>query len=138
MQKTPSLVGRFGDEYNMFVDDPETVKKRLEVMRASAEEHGRDPDAITISMASGVIVADTDAEYRGLLAERAARFGLDVDAYEGRIAGRHMPRGTVDQAAEIIAGFGELGVSRWYVQEYKHLDDIDTGRLGPILKALRG
>ncbi len=138
MQRTPALAGRFADEYNMFTTDLDTLAERLEVMRAAAEEHGRDPDAIRISVAGQVIAAETDAEYRELLAERAASWGRSVEEYEARLAERNVPRGTLDQAAATLGGYEDHGVSRFYLQEYKDLDDIDTSALGPVFKALRG
>jgi alkanesulfonate monooxygenase SsuD/methylene tetrahydromethanopterin reductase-like flavin-dependent oxidoreductase (luciferase family) len=138
MKKTPTLAGRFADEYNMFVTEAETLQQRLEVMRESAAEHGRDPDAVAISIAGPVVLADTEAGYRDLLAERGARRDMSADEYEAFLAARNVPRGTLDTIGEGIAAYEELGVSRFYLQEYKALDDIDTEALGPIFKALRG
>jgi hypothetical protein len=44
----------------------------------------------------------------------------------------------VDTAGEAIEAYAALGVSRFYLQEFKALDEIDTDRMGPLFNALRG
>lgn len=138
LKKTPTMAGRFADEYNMFVSDPEALERRLEVMRRAAVEADRDPDAIKISVSGPAIVADTEQEYRALLAERGAKRELSADEYEAFLGERNIPHGTLETAGEAIEAYAGLGVSRFYLQEYKALDEIDTDRLGPLFSALRG
>jgi alkanesulfonate monooxygenase SsuD/methylene tetrahydromethanopterin reductase-like flavin-dependent oxidoreductase (luciferase family) len=138
MKKTPTMAGLFADEYNMFVTDAESLERRLEVMRRAAVEADRDPEAIRISIAGPAIVADTEQEYRDLLAERGARRDLSADEYEAFLGERNVPRGTLDTAGEAIEAYAALGVSRFYLQEFKALDEIDTDRMGPLFNALRG
>ena len=138
MKKTPTMAGRFADEYNMFVTDPETLERRLEVMRRAAVEADRDPDAIKISISGPAIIADTEEEYRDLLAARGAKRDLSADEYEAFLGERNIPRGTLDTAGEAIEAYAALGVSRFYLHEYKALDEIDTDRLVPLFSALRG
>ncbi len=138
MKKTPTMAGRFADEYNMFVTDPDTLERRLEVMRQAAVEADRDPDAIKISTNGPAVIADTEREYRDLLAERGAKRDLSADEYEAFLGERNIPRGTLETAGEAIAAYAALGVSRFYLHEYKALDEIDTDRLGPLFSALRG
>ena len=38
--KTPTLAGRFADEYNHFTAAPETIAPKIQVMRQAAEEAG--------------------------------------------------------------------------------------------------
>ncbi|GMQ86201.1 MAG: LLM class F420-dependent oxidoreductase [Acidimicrobiia bacterium] len=137
-QKTPTLAGRFADEYNMGVTDPESLERRLDVMRRAAADADRDPDAIKISIAGPAIIADTEQEYRDLLAERGAKRDLSADEYEAFLGERNVPRGTLETAGEAIAAYESLGVSRYYLQELKALDEVDTDRLGPVFRALRG
>ncbi len=138
MNKTPTFAGRFADEYNMFVTDADTLDRRLEVMRRAAVEAGRDPDAIKISFAGPAIVAETEAGYEALLARRAAARGVSVPEYVSLLEERNIPRGTPERAAASIGALAEIGVDRYYVQEYKSLDDIDTGALAGVFAALRG
>ena len=63
---------------------------------------------------------------------------MSADEYEAFLAGRNIPRGTLDTLAEAVASYAGAGVSRFYVQEYAALDDVDTDRLEPVFNALRG
>jgi alkanesulfonate monooxygenase SsuD/methylene tetrahydromethanopterin reductase-like flavin-dependent oxidoreductase (luciferase family) len=137
MKRTPGLAGRFADEYNMFAAGPDVIERRLEVMRRSAEEAGRNPADIKISTAAPVIVADDDAAYRRLLSDRGAKRDMSADEYEAFLAGRNIPRGTLDTIGEAIDRWKAVGVSRFYLQELKSLEDIDTDALEKAFKALR-
>ena len=128
-KKTPAYAGRFADEYNMFVTDAETVRQRLGVMSASAVEAGRSPDAVKVSFAGPVVVAPDEAAYRSKLAARGARREQSADEYEAFLAEHSIPHGTPDRARQSIATLAELGVSRYYVQEYRDLADVDTDSL---------
>jgi len=137
MKKTPALAGRFADEYNMFVDEASVIAERLEAMSEAAAVAERDPDDVMVSVAGPVIVADSEDAYRDLLAERGAKRDMTANEYEVFLADRNIPRGTIDTLGEAIEAYEALGVSRYYVQEYKDLDEIDTDALGPIFNALR-
>ncbi|MGI9667550.1 MAG: LLM class flavin-dependent oxidoreductase, partial [Acidimicrobiia bacterium] len=60
-KKTPTLAGRYADEYNMFVTDAETLASRRDVLRSAATAAGRDPESILISFAGPAMVFDTEA-----------------------------------------------------------------------------
>jgi alkanesulfonate monooxygenase SsuD/methylene tetrahydromethanopterin reductase-like flavin-dependent oxidoreductase (luciferase family) len=137
MLKTPSLAGRFADEYNMFAVDHETLERRLAVMRQAAAEAGRDPGSIAVSFACPMTVAADDGAYRALLTERAARSDITPDEYESRIDHRNFVHGTPQQAAEVMHRVSELGVDRLYLQRYCHLDEIDTDLTEAVLAAFR-
>ncbi|HHC07538.1 MAG TPA: LLM class flavin-dependent oxidoreductase [Actinobacteria bacterium] len=138
MRKTPTFAGRFADEYNMFVTDRETLSRRLEVMREAAADAGRDPDEILVSFAGPAVVAEDPAAYRELLARRAARRNMTPAEYAELLVSRNIPHGAPDQAAATLAGLAAMGVGRYYIQEYRALDEIDTEALGVVVRALRG
>lgn len=137
MKKTPTMAGRFADEYNMFATDTATIEKRLEVMRDAADAAGRKPEDIRISISSQAMIADTEKDYRTLLTERGASRNMTADEYEAFLAGRNVPRGTLDTVVDAVDNFAGIGVTRFYLQEYAALDEIDTDRIGPIFNALR-
>ncbi len=136
MRKTPTFAGRFADEYDMFVCDRDTLRRRLAVMRAAAVEAGRDPEAILVSFVTSAVVAPTEREYAALVAERAAARRLDPEEYAAMLAARDVPRGTPERAAAIVAGWGAAGVGRVYLQVYRPLEEIDTGELSFLFDAL--
>ena len=136
-KRTPAYAGRFADEYNMFVTDAETVRQRLGVMSASAVEAGRSPDAVEVSFAGPVVVAPDEASYRAKLEARGARRDQSAHEYEAFLAEHSIPHGTPDRARQSIATLAELGVSRYYVQEYRDLADVDTDSLETAFDILR-
>jgi alkanesulfonate monooxygenase SsuD/methylene tetrahydromethanopterin reductase-like flavin-dependent oxidoreductase (luciferase family) len=137
MKKTPALAGRFADEYNMFAGEAAIIEQRLEVMREAASAADRKPGDIRVSISSPVIFAETEEAYRELLSERGAQRDLSADEYEAFLAERNIPRGTLDTIGEALDVYAGLGISRFYVQEYRALDEIDTAALAPIFNALR-
>ena len=137
MKRTPTLAGRFADEYNMFANQADIIEQRLEVMRQAAAAADRNPDDIKLSVASPAIVADSEEAYRDLITERAAGRDMTPDEYEAFLGERNIPRGTVDTVGDVLDAYEALGVSRFYLQEYKSLEAIDTAALEPIFNALR-
>lgn len=137
MKKTPALAGLFADEYNMFAGEAAIIEQRLEVMREAASAADRKPGDIRVSISSPVIFAETEEAYRELLSERGAQRDLSADEYEAFLAERNIPRGTLDTIGEALDVYAGLGISRFYVQEYQALDEIDTAALALIFNALR-
>ena len=136
-KKTPSYAGRFADEYNLFVTDSETLRQRLDVMRAAAIESGRSPDAVRVSFAGPAVVAPREDSYRTMLETRGARRNLSADEYEAFLVEHNIPHGTPDAARASVAALEDLGVSRYYVQEYRDLADVDTNSLETVFGILR-
>ena len=113
--KTPTLVGRFGDEFNLYHHTPDGVAARLDVMRRAAEEAGRDPDAILISTCMPTIGGADEAEIDEFLGEWGARSGRTAAEMRERFDGR-IPIQTWDAWAERLAEFERLGITRTYLQ----------------------
>lgn len=137
-KKTPTLAGRYADEYNMFVTEQENLLARLDVMRSSAAEAGRDPDAVLVSMAGPGLVFATEDEHREALVERSAKRDQTPEEYAALLDQRLVPHGTPEQAQAAIRRLESLGVGRYYVQEFKALEDIDLDRLAVVFDGLTG
>ncbi|MEN8040885.1 MAG: LLM class flavin-dependent oxidoreductase [Actinomycetota bacterium] len=138
MKKTPSLAGRFADEYNMFVTDAETLQQRVDVMSEAAAAAGRDPGDILISLAGPGFVYENEDEHRAALTERGAKKDMTPDEYAAFLDERNVPHGPPEQAGEAIARMAELGVGRYYVQEFSTLEDVDLNRMDMVFRSLRG
>lgn len=136
-KRTPTLAGRYADEYNLFVTDRETLDARLRVMRAAAAAAGRSAESVKVSLAGPAVIAEDERSYRSLLAERGARRNLSADEYEALLTERNVPHGTRETAGASIAALEGIGVSRYYLQEYRDLADIDTGSLATAFSILR-
>lgn len=135
-KKTPTLAGQFADEYNMFVTDSETLTRRIGVMRAAAVEAGRDPDDILVSVAGPAFVYLDEAANIAALTERGAKKDQTLEEYSTFLKERNIPHGTPDAAYTAITTMKDLGVGRYYVQEFETLDDVDLDRLDLVFDAL--
>ncbi|MDK1011506.1 MAG: hypothetical protein QGM48_10640, partial [Actinomycetota bacterium] len=105
---------------------------------SAATAASRNPDDILISMAGPGLVFDDDAEYQSLLVDRAAKRELSVDDYVAFLDERNVPHGSPKRAHEAIQRMAELGVGRYYVQEFSSLEDVDLTRMELIFSALQG
>jgi len=137
-QKTPTLAGRFADEYNMFVTDAETLSRRVAVMRTAATEAGRNPDDILISMAGPSFVYDNAADHHASLVERGAKKEQTAEEYGAFLDERNVPHGTGSEAHAAIQRMADIGVDRYYVQEFAPLEDVDLDRMELVFSALQG
>jgi alkanesulfonate monooxygenase SsuD/methylene tetrahydromethanopterin reductase-like flavin-dependent oxidoreductase (luciferase family) len=137
-RRTPTLAGRFADEYNMFVSDAEALHRRVGVMRTAATDAGRNPDDILISMSGPGFVYEDEAAHREALTERGAKKDLSPDEYSAFLDERNVPHGPPERAHEAIQRMADLGVGRYYVQEFSSLEDVDLIRMELVFGALRG
>lgn len=137
-RRTPSIAGRFADEYNMWACDTDDLAARLAVMNRTATELGRDPRSIKISITSAAFVGEDEAEYREVLSAAAAARDTDPNEFENRLVARRVLHGTYEQAAETIAAYAADGVGRIYIQHYSPLSAIDTKTVERQLAGLRG
>jgi alkanesulfonate monooxygenase SsuD/methylene tetrahydromethanopterin reductase-like flavin-dependent oxidoreductase (luciferase family) len=126
MRRTPTLAGRFADEYNMFATDQETLERRRTVMREAAIAAGRDPNAIILSMVTSPILGRDEREYQDILGARAAARDMDPEAYAARLDAIGMPHGTPERVAAKYGEIASWGVGRIYLQNFAALGDIDT------------
>ncbi|MDJ0790565.1 MAG: LLM class flavin-dependent oxidoreductase [Acidimicrobiia bacterium] len=123
--KTPSLAGRFADEFNVY-PGPD-IAARIDRMRAAAAESGRDPDSIRLSSSGQVVAAATESEFNERMDRRAAEAGITRDELDAHYDKRQTPRGTYEQVRLQLEEFGRLGVSRFYFQGI--YGELDTDEL---------
>lgn len=137
MNRTPSLAGRFADEYNMFASDAATLAERKRVMRATAAEFGRDPDAIKVSILTTAVIGADEAEYRSILKATAAARSREPEELEEILRSRRVIHGTYEQAAALVAEYAAEGIDRIYVQHFSPLPAIAAEDFSTLLGALR-
>lgn len=101
------LTGMYGDGwYPTMISSPAEYASKLDVVRAAAQEAGRDPYAITPALHRFAVIGATEQETRAMLEHKAIRaFGLASPAELWRKAGREHPfgdtfRGYVDFVPE--------------------------------------
>ncbi|MCB2223715.1 MAG: LLM class flavin-dependent oxidoreductase [Actinobacteria bacterium] len=131
--KTPTLAGRYADEYNMYPDTPEGMRARIALARSEAAAAGRDPDALLISSSGAVLVGADEADYRERLAELAAEDGTTVEEIQAHFEARNTPCGTAEQVQAELAEMAGVGVSRFYLQTMWSDDMQRTGETMDLL-----
>jgi alkanesulfonate monooxygenase len=125
-RRTPRIVARFAQEYNVPFADLETTVVLGRNIDAACEAIDRDPATVLRSACQVVCVAD-DPE---VLTRRSAAIGRDLDE-DLRVNGI---AGTVTEAAERVQEFAAAGIERLYLQvldlsDLDHLDELST--IGP-------
>ena len=135
-RRTPRLAGTYADEYNRFVTDEASLLAGIERVRNAATAAGRNPDSILVSLAGPGPVFEDESAHAAALAERGAKRDMSGEEFGAFLDERNVPHGTPAMAADRIAKLESLGVGRYYVQEYRHLDEIDTDRLSMVFDAL--
>jgi F420-dependent oxidoreductase-like protein len=114
---TPRLAAAYADEFNVPFSPYEVCKSQYGLVSEACEAIHRDPDSIIRSAALVVCCGKDEAE----VARRASSIGRDVDGLsEDGLAG------TPAQVVDKILHFGELGISRLYLQvlDMKDLDHV--------------
>ena len=123
-EKTPTLAGRFADEYNHFVNRADVIAPKVERMREAAAKADRDPDAIVVSVMGPAVVAENERELDRLLDDGATMRKIDVPELRQRWDNNGVPYGTVEQVQEKLASLADVGVSKYYLQ-WLRLEDSD-------------
>jgi F420-dependent oxidoreductase-like protein len=114
-RRTPQLAARFADEYNVaFVSVSDSAAGFARVREACAAA-GRDPAAMTYSVAQTVACGKDEAEFR----RRAAATGREPEE-----AREHGIGGTPSEVVAKIAEFAAIGADRVYLQVLD-LTDLD-------------
>ncbi|KGN34235.1 F420-dependent oxidoreductase [Knoellia sinensis KCTC 19936] len=114
-RRTPALAARYAEEFNAAFDSPEVSGELFTRVRAACEDHRRDPDELTLSVAQVLCVGNDEATLR----RRADAISRDVD--ELRSNGL---AGSTDEIVDRIGRFAEVGATRFYLQVLD-LSDLD-------------
>jgi len=105
--RTPALAARYATEYNAGFVDERTIREAFRRVGDAAEEIGRARTDLRYSIAQPVAVGRTEAAFLA----RAERIGADPERLRAVNLG-----GTIDEVADRIARYAELGASRVYLQ----------------------
>ncbi|MEU7911748.1 LLM class F420-dependent oxidoreductase [Microbispora bryophytorum] len=117
-KRTPRLVARFADEYNVPFHLPEDTAAAFDRVRQACDAAGR--ETVLLSAAQIICAGRDEAE----IARRAAGIGREVD--ELRVNGL---AGTPQEIVDKIGRFAEMGAERLYLQvldlhDLEHLELI--------------
>jgi alkanesulfonate monooxygenase SsuD/methylene tetrahydromethanopterin reductase-like flavin-dependent oxidoreductase (luciferase family) len=134
-RRTPTLAGRYADEFNHGLAPADEIAPKIATMRAAAEEAGRNPEAITVSVMGPVITGADPGAYRTVLEATASAVGRPPERIEERWKAAGLPVGPPDEVRETIASLERVGVEKLYVQ---HLDLSDLAPLEAVVSVLEG
>lgn len=113
------LVARYGDEFNLNSASPDDAPEAYARVRAACKAIGRDPDQVVYSAMTGVLIAETDDELRGRVADLLAALGQggsDGDAWLAERRQRWI-MGTPDEAHERVRKLEATGTERIMLQD---------------------
>jgi len=113
--KTPQIAARFADEFNAFRASREVIAERIARVRDAAAAAGRDPGAITFSLAGTTAIGATEAD----IARRADLAGSTPERL--RALGF---AGTATEVVDTLGSLAELGIDRFYFQLMR-MQDLD-------------
>lgn len=115
------LVARFADEFNLVSASADRAREAYRRITRACEAIGRDPETVTRSAMTGVLIAETDAELRdrvrAQLAFTGGDRGTDADAWLAERRRRWI-MGTLDEAGERVAQLAAAGVQRIMLQDF--------------------
>jgi F420-dependent oxidoreductase-like protein len=106
-RRTPALAARYATEYNSNFTSVEQTAENFARVRRACSDAGRDPEALTYSIALAVVCGEDDAAVE----RRAAAIGRDVD----ELRANHLA-GTPDQVVARLDAFADIGCTRAYLQ----------------------
>ncbi len=132
--RTPALAGTYADEYNHIVAPASDVEPKVGVMRRAAEDAGRNPDDVAVTMMGPVMVGRDDEEYRQRLARSAAERDTEPSELEARLRNAGVPVGSGDRLTEQFADLTRIGIDHYYLQ-WIPTDDLDG--LDDVYRAVR-
>jgi F420-dependent oxidoreductase-like protein len=112
---------RFADEYNTFYRSPDECRELRAKLDRACERESRDPAGLPLSLMTGCVVGEDDAEVK----RRVKRRG-------GRPDPERMVLGTLDEAAEQLRAYENVGVVRVMLQHLDHSDDDMVALLGRL------
>jgi F420-dependent oxidoreductase-like protein len=132
-----ALVARYADEFNLTSASVETAAEAYARVRGASASAGRDPDAITYSAMTGVLVGRDEDELRrrvgDLFAEIGQAPGSDADEWLATRRKRWV-MGTPEQARERVEQLAAVGVQRVMLQTFLPRDLEMVRLLGEVFE----
>ena len=129
-----ALVARYADELNISSETPAEVAKGYERLRVACVAAARDPQTVTRSAMTGVLIGRDEADVKRRVATLMAGFGASGSA-EDWLAERRARwiLGTPDEARARLNEFEAAGVERLMLQTFLPRDLEMVRLLGEVL-----
>lgn len=116
--RTPSIAGRYADEFNIYACPPDEYREKLETATESAVNAGRDPSKILFSTACPALTAPDEEGYKVLVEAFATKTKSTPERVEEAFNERGYPHGYGAQPAEMLAALEDAGCRRFYAQTF--------------------
>jgi alkanesulfonate monooxygenase SsuD/methylene tetrahydromethanopterin reductase-like flavin-dependent oxidoreductase (luciferase family) len=129
-KKTLRSVARHADMWNSQASLADTPHK-LEVLRTHCEAEGRDPATIELTYNCKIVIRDRAADARAILAAQ-----LEANTLDPAEADETFWAGTVEEIAERLAAFVDLGFTTFTIEEMAPFDRETLERLIGEVKPL--
>ncbi|MCW3066650.1 MAG: class flavin-dependent oxidoreductase [Solirubrobacterales bacterium] len=120
--RSVELAARWADEYNTIFAPPDTCAERRAAVRAACEAAGRDPDTVTFSLMTGMVIGAERADVERRAHEVAEFRGDPPDDAAASLRAEHWIVGTVPEALEQLRTLEAAGVERIMLQHVLHRD----------------
>ena len=125
-RRTPTLAGRYADEFNIYACRPEEYAAKRELAEKTAADMGRDSGSILFSTACPAVAARKESDYRRLLGMLADRTGSTPEHIEQVYEERGYPHGSGSKASEMLTALEQAGCQRFYPQMFlRNFPDFD-------------
>jgi F420-dependent oxidoreductase-like protein len=134
LPRLAALTARYGDEFNLNSATPDDAPAAYARVRDACRAIGRDPDTVTYSAMTGVLVAETEDDLRARVADLLAAIGQS-DADGERWLSERRRRwvmGTPDEAHERVRTLAEQGTERIMLQDFLPRDLEHVRLLGRL------
>jgi len=110
-KRTLRIAAQYADAINVH-GSPETVQRKMEVLRRHCEEVGRDPSQIRITVQALLRLTDNEGTRQRTIKSMAAYWGVDEEE-----ARRGVLVGSIDEIRERVAAFAAAGVQELHLLE---------------------
>jgi alkanesulfonate monooxygenase SsuD/methylene tetrahydromethanopterin reductase-like flavin-dependent oxidoreductase (luciferase family) len=125
-RRTPTLAGRYADEFNIYACRPEEYAAKRELAEKTAADMGRDSGSILFSTACPAVAARKESDYRRLLGMLADRTGSTPEHIEQVYEERGYPHGSGSKSSEMLTALEQAGCQRFYPQMFlRNFQDFD-------------
>lgn len=132
-----ALAANHAQEYNSFLSTPDAAAQLRANLDTACEKIGRDPKSLPLSAMGHAVVGESEADAR---ARQKKILGGGARASQTETATARMiertPTGDVQNLAERFAAFGEVGVTRLYLQNFQFDDMRSVSLLGELAEAM--
>ena len=132
------LVAQYADEFNLTSGTLERIEPAYGRVRQACRDAGRDPDQVTYSMMTGVLVGRNEVDVKARVADLLVGFGQGSTADTQEWLDARRPRwvmGTPDQARAKVKELEAAGVQRLMLQDFVPRDLEMVKLLGEVFLA---